>query len=121
MQTDPQGTDGSAPNLFGQALAHAAAQQASATTENTPPTLTGIAHGRSWHPTRGAPLCRQCAHFSAIGRADELTCGHPTTPVCPVDGSNTLSTWAARAADGPCGPAGLLWEPMVAITQQASL
>lgn len=74
------------------------------------------------HPTRTAPLCRDCRHVAKPGPV----CNHPAAPVDPVDGQPLLLALAMRGHPGSmpqvqahsrgnsmqlCGSEGRLFDP----------
>ena len=73
------------------------------------------------HPSRSAPLCVNCRHFT-----DDGSCDHPAAAVDPVFGRPTEPAKYMRRANPErgavvgvvcCGPQGLLFEPRQAVDQ----
>lgn len=60
------------------------------------------------HPSRTAPLCKDCAHAMTVGSATTLHCNHPASPVDPVHGRPELRAEIMRRAQS-CGPLGALF------------
>lgn len=74
------------------------------------------------HPSRSAPLCKDCQHVERDGNGHAASyCNHPSTPAFTFDGSAAVSvstmrtrhsaTVLARLEFVPCGPEAALFEP----------
>lgn len=75
----------------------------------------GTAQPWGTHPTRKAPLCRDCQHGNELG-----LCNHPSAPCDVVSGAPTLGCKSMRDVDSLkapgsplqlCGPEGKLFKP----------
>lgn len=65
------------------------------------------------HPSRSAPLCKNCQHVGVLGDSSMRfqMCNHPTAPRCVVNGTPERRAESSRNPGRPCGPTGELFKP----------
>lgn len=65
------------------------------------------------HPSRTAPLCKDCQHVGVLGDRSMRfqMCDHPSAPRCAVNGTPERRAESGRNPGRPCGPTGELFEP----------